>query len=58
MKEKVTESGSTLDTSKVTRCDTTFPRVYYCKEVDKRRECACLKVQKLFADVQIRSKSL
>lgn len=34
----MTESGSTLDTSKVTQCDRTFPSVYHCKEVHGRRE--------------------
>ena len=56
MREKVTGSDSTLDTFKVTQYDRTFPRVYYCKERQSGREN--FKVQKLFADVQIRSKSL
>lgn len=61
----MTGSASTLDIFKVTQCDRTFPRVYYSREGDvergervSERERENFKVQKLFADVQIRSKSL
>lgn len=66
MKEKLTGSDSTLDIFKVTQHDRSFLRVYYCKERDREKERLGegekerenFKVQELFADVQIHSKSL
>lgn len=70
MKEKVTGSDSTLDIFKVTQHDRSFLRVYYCKEKqtdrdrereregEGKKERENFKVQELFADVQIHSKSL
>jgi len=54
----VTGNYSALDTFKVTQYDRTFPKVYYCKEVQTERERENVKVQELCADVQICSKSL